>query len=352
MEMDAELTNRAIAELMREIEGQNPSLPSHKQAERKVNPLGKTNKRFLGRTINTAIRHNKREDERTQANCRQKLQDLDDIYERRQSNHFYNRDVQRSRSRSRSRSLDRNGSRVAHKKDKRRGSSRRRSSSSSSRESSRSRSRSRHSRSRRRKKHKKKAKKHKKSTRRRRKSSRSSSSSSRSSRHGEAMPIAPPSEMFLQHSKQMAAAVAMVYGQVFLANGQKLAKERSASPLSDIVRELMSDDEEPEKSRKTPIALTCSSSDEGPHLLTIDVSSNSSAECLDTDSDGEDSAGSCINLDESESENDSDMELIECHDEQPKEMAFTSASASAPETETCNEKQQVDVPTTVDLTED
>jgi len=43
--------SQAIAELMREIEGQNSNFSIHKQSERKVNPLGKPNKRFLKTTI-------------------------------------------------------------------------------------------------------------------------------------------------------------------------------------------------------------------------------------------------------------------------------------------------------------
>ncbi|EDW40452.1 GL24884 [Drosophila persimilis] len=55
-----DLTSQAIAELIREIEGGDARSCSGVQ-ERKVNPLGKPNKRFLGRTINTALRHNQRE---------------------------------------------------------------------------------------------------------------------------------------------------------------------------------------------------------------------------------------------------------------------------------------------------
>nr|XP_044249826.1 serine/arginine-rich splicing factor 4 [Drosophila takahashii] len=336
--------SQAIAELMREIEGQDSSFTSHKQSERKVNPLGKPNKRFLGRTINTAIQHNRREYERTKANCRQKLQDLDDVYERRKSNYFYNRDAGRYRcaERSRSRSSSRSRSRSRHKKAKKRR-SRRRSRSSSS--SSRSRSRSH-----RRKKHKKKVKKHKKSQRRRRRSR--SSSWGQEIPPTDSTPIVQPSEMFLNHSKQMALAVAMAYGQVFKANSQKKAKElkeRPSSPLSDIVRELMSDEEQ-DKS-EMPDALSISSSDEGEKVLTIKVSSNSESSgdssSSDSDSDSKDSAGSCINLEESD--NNSDIEIIECHEETKK--ATEPEPALQPE----NEKQQVDESAalnTVDLTED
>ncbi|XP_017041555.1 peptidyl-prolyl cis-trans isomerase G [Drosophila ficusphila] len=341
-----ELTNQAIAELMREIEGQKSGLNTQTQRERKLNPLGKPNKRFLGRTINTAIRHNKRENERTQANCQKKLQDLDDIYERRKSNYFYNRDagrnrsVDRSRSRSSSRSRRRSHSRGRSKKSKKRR-SRRRSSSSRSRSSSHSRSRSH-----RRKKHKKKAKKHKRSKRSRRKSS--------SSWDREIPPnnlIAPPSEIYLNHSKQMALAVAMAYSQVLNANNQSRESNiRPSSPLSDIVRELMSDEEQ-EKSDK-PNALSILSSDEEKTVLTIDVSSSSETHedysSSDTGSDSPNSAGSCITLSETESCN-SDIEIIECHDKQEK------AIEPFPKPNINNEKQQVAesaAPTTVDLTED
>ncbi|KAH8364729.1 hypothetical protein KR084_010746 [Drosophila pseudotakahashii] len=332
---------------MREIEGQDSSFSSHKQSERKVNPLGKPNKRFLGRTINTAIQHNRRENERTKANCRQKLQDLDDVYERRRSNCFYNRDAGRyrsaERSRSRNRSSSRSRSRSRPKKAKKRRSRRR---SRSSRSSSRSRSRSH-----RRKKHKKKVKKLKKSHRRRRKSS-SSSSRGQEIPPTDSIPIVQPSEVFLNHSKQMALAVAMAYGQVFNANSQKVAKdlkETPSSPLSDIVRELMSDEEQ-DKS-EMPDALSISSSDEGENVLTIKVSSNSESDSdstsSDTDSDSKDSAGSCINLEESD--NNSDIEVIECHEEPKK--ATEPEPALQPE----KEKQQVDESAalnTVDLTED
>ncbi|KAH8373476.1 hypothetical protein KR009_010546, partial [Drosophila setifemur] len=293
---------------MLEIDGQNPSFSSKSQTERKVNPLGKPNKRFLGRTISTAISHNQREKERTQANCRKQLQDLDDRYERRKCNMFYiqNGDTnqRRSRNRSTSRSPNRPRSRSRARKYKGKHHSRKRS--SRSRSLSRSQSRSR---SNRKKKHKK-SKKHRKTKERTRSCSRSSSYGRKPSPSQ-----ALPSEMFLNHSKQMALAVAMAYGQVINAKGQTAAKDRESSPLSDIVKELMSDEEQT-KVRNND-ALSISSSDETKTLLTIDVSSNSE---IDTDSSTESSgtksdAYSCIALnnstDQSESDNNSDIEIIE-----------------------------------------
>eukprot|EP00099_Drosophila_melanogaster_P005901 NP_001246826.1 uncharacterized protein Dmel_CG14074 [Drosophila melanogaster] len=336
---------------MREIEGANASVSTSKQSERKVNPLGKLNKRFLGRTINTAIRHNDREKERTQANCRQKLQDLDDVHERRKSNYFYSRDAPRTQSVDRSRSSSRRRSRSRHKKAKKHRSRRR---TRSSRSSSRSRSRSS---SHRRKKRKKKVKKHKKSHRRRR-SSQSSSGCDWESAPSESLRIPPPSDVFLNHSKQMALAVAMAYGQLLNPSSQKKAsesKEHSSSPISDIFRELMSD-EEVDKSEK-PEALSISSSDEEPNVLTIKVSSSSESSgnksSSDSDSEAKNSVRSCITL---ESGDNSDIEIIEYHEE-PKKKACETEPASEPEypSQSDSTNQQVDdstAVTTVDLTED
>ncbi|KAH8315522.1 hypothetical protein KR059_000593 [Drosophila kikkawai] len=323
---------------MLEIEGQKATISSHKQSERKVNPLGKANKRFLGRTINTVIRHNRREKERTQANCRQKLKDLDDIYERRKSNKFYNRDAsrnsRRSRSRSRSHSSSRSCSRRRVKKSKKRR-SRKKSSSRSSRSPSRS-----PSRSHRRKKNKRKTRKHRKPHHRSRRRS-SSNSRDRNSSPSVARPpaVSPPSELYLEHSKQMALAVAMAYGQVLKANNPA-AKERESSPMSDIVNELMSDGEEENPNQMD--ALSISSSDIADNVLTIDLSSSSesksSTESSDAESEAFSSSGSCIALDQTENNN-SDIEIIEL----PKVP------------EAVNKKQQVkenSALVSVDLTED
>ncbi|KAH8266146.1 hypothetical protein KR038_006951 [Drosophila bunnanda] len=335
---------------MLEIEGPRSTSTSHKQSERKVNPLGKANKRFLGRTINTAIRHNRREKERTQANCRQKLKDLDDIHERRKSNYFYNggasrnsrRSLSRSCSSSRSSSASRSRSRRRAKKSKKRR-SRKRSSSRSSKSPSRSRSCSE------RKKNKKKTRKHRKSHHRSRRRS-SSSSRDRNSSPRVAVPTAasPPTEVYLEHSKQMALAVAMAYGQVLKANSLKAAaKERESSPMSDIVKELMSDGEDQNPNQID--ALSISSNDIEDNVLTIDVSSNSasgsdsSTESSDTDSEAATSAGSCIALDQTDNNN-SDIEIIECPYDKEKKVP-----------EAVNEKQQVrENPEldSVDLTED
>ncbi|KAH8296376.1 hypothetical protein KR054_005320 [Drosophila jambulina] len=326
---------------MLEIEGPKSAFSSHKQSERKVNPLGKANKRFLGRTINTAVRHNRREVERTQANCRQKLKDLDDIHERRKYNDFYNRDASRNyqRSRSRSRSPSRSRSRHRIKKSKKRR-SRKRSSSRSSRSPSRRRSH--------RKKNKKKTRKHRKShhrSRRRRSSISSSCSRDRSSSPKVAIPtvVSAPAEVYLEHSKQMALAVAMAYGQAL----KTAAKERESSPMSDIVKELMSDDEE---NPNQIDALSISSKDTTvDNVLTIDVSSNSesrsnsSTDSSDAESEAASSAGSCIVLYQTDNNN-SDIEIIECPDDKSKTVP-----------ENVNEKQQVkeySALESVDLTED
>ncbi|XP_017480401.1 PREDICTED: uncharacterized threonine-rich GPI-anchored glycoprotein PJ4664.02 isoform X2 [Rhagoletis zephyria] len=71
---DAELTRLAIAEIVREM-GELKELPVQ---ERKINPIAKPNKRFLGRTLNSVMSHNKRENDRTQENCRKKLRELDE----------------------------------------------------------------------------------------------------------------------------------------------------------------------------------------------------------------------------------------------------------------------------------
>ncbi|KAH8234611.1 hypothetical protein KR032_000583 [Drosophila birchii] len=336
---------------MLEIEGPKSTSSSHKQSERKVNPLGKANKRFLSRTINTVICHNRREVERTQANCRQRLKDLDDIHERRKSNYFYSRNSRRSQSRSssrsrsarrsrsssRSRSARRSRSRHRVKKSKKQR-SRKRSSSGSSRSHSRSRSHQ--------KKNKKKARKHRNPHHRSRRRSSSSNSRDRNSPPGVAVAnaVLSPTEVYLEHSKKMALAVAMAYGQVLKANSLKPAvKGRESSPLSDIVKELMSDEEE-ENPDKVDV-LSISSNDIADNVLTIDVSSNSepesdsSSESSDAESEAAISAASCIALDETDNNN-SDIEIIECPDDKRKKV---------PEKQQVNEISTLD---SVDLTED
>uniref|UniRef100_B4N4U5 GK19162 n=3 Tax=Drosophila willistoni TaxID=7260 RepID=B4N4U5_DROWI len=334
---------------MREIENQNNT--SVVQQERKVNPLGgKPNKNFLGRTINSALIHNRRETERTYANCQQKLQEMDDRYERRKYNSFYNRSRSKSRSRRRRQS----------------------SSFSSDRNRSRSRSRSRRSKKKHKKKHTKSSKKHKKSKQRRRSTSRSSSCSFRkdkerdktpmSNDHGADQPI-PPSELFLQHSKNMALAVAMAYGQsMFAQSSEELTKETvpADSSMSDIFKELMSDDEDDDKDKnrehisKQPLeSLSLSSSSDSNHeVLTINV---------DTDEDHDDESskgsfhhsksrsGSCITLEDStdvsegeslKKDNTSDLEIIEPKPEQQATITPVVEQKSDLETDT------------VDLTDD
>ncbi|XP_067639503.1 uncharacterized protein [Eurosta solidaginis] len=72
---DEVLTRMAIDELIREM-GEAPPDPNTR--ERKINPIAKPNKRFLGRTLNSIVSHNRREKERTHENCQRKLKELDD----------------------------------------------------------------------------------------------------------------------------------------------------------------------------------------------------------------------------------------------------------------------------------
>ncbi|XP_022221392.2 splicing regulatory glutamine/lysine-rich protein 1 isoform X2 [Drosophila obscura] len=302
-----DLTSQAIAELIREIESGEPRSSTRVQ-ERKVNPLvNKPNKRFLGRTITTALRHNQRESERTQAECQRKLKDLDERYEKRKSNYYYNRDAGRYRSRSPSRSRRKQARKVKKRRSR----------------SSSSRSRSRH-RSHKKRKHQSKHKRRKKTKHRRRSPSSSSSSSS------EEKPVPTvtgmsSSELFFHHSRQMALAVAMAYSSQGAngapENGRK-TKER-ASSSSDIARELMSDDEHGNGNADSTLIDFLSSSDKGQELLTIDVSSSSS-ESRGAESDPENGAGCFIALDDSttelESGHNSDIEIIEeCQAEQDEE---------------------------------
>ncbi|XP_019844931.3 uncharacterized protein LOC105223683 [Bactrocera dorsalis] len=75
---DAELTRLAIAEIVREMgEIKEPAVQ-----ERKINPIAKPNKRFLGRTLNSVLSHNKRKNDRTRENCRRKLKELDERREK------------------------------------------------------------------------------------------------------------------------------------------------------------------------------------------------------------------------------------------------------------------------------
>ncbi|XP_001958199.3 uncharacterized protein DDB_G0287625 [Drosophila ananassae] len=355
---DSELTDRAIAELMREIDAQNPSLANQTQCERKVNPLGKTNKRFLGRTINNALSHNKRAKERTVANCQQKLKDLDDRYEKRKLNKFYNRNRSTSRSRSKStnrrasrsrsrcRSVDKRSSRT---RSRSRSSPRRRSrkKSKKSRRKERKRSRSRsssgspyRSRSSRRKKQKRSSKKNKKTRRRSRSSLSTRRHSSYDPSFNETLPVPAPSELLLNHSKQMALVVAMAYSQVLNTKIPSNAQERASSPLSDIVKELMSDDDQTNN-----ISLECLSisSNEAPKkVLTIDVSSNSEGNGDSESSDSESESSSCIELDNtSDSNNNSDIEIVECQTHEIKK----------PDNELNNKELSESVPS-VDLTDD
>ncbi|XP_054730093.1 serine-rich adhesin for platelets [Anastrepha obliqua] len=163
---DAELTRLAIAEIVREM----GELKEPQVQERKINPIAKPNKRFLGRTLNSVLSHNKRENDRTQENCRKKLKELDERRNEskpmRSSNRSASRELvlststeeDRTKYLKKSRKRDKKSKSKKYKKrkkvrdeSKRRKSSRYDSSdscSSSSRSTSRSRSRSRCGRSR------------------------------------------------------------------------------------------------------------------------------------------------------------------------------------------------------------
>ncbi|XP_034481593.1 peptidyl-prolyl cis-trans isomerase G [Drosophila innubila] len=332
---DSALTSKAIAELMREMPGQN-NLSYLKPQERKINPLGKPNKRFLGRTINTALRHNKREIERTHASCQKKLQELDDRNERRKRNNFYTRDTRED--------LDGRSSRKSRSRKK----SKKRRTRGNSKNSSRSSSKESRSRSRRHKtKHKKKDKKVKKKRRRRRSFTSSEEEEQQQNVENREAMTAPSSEYYV-HSNNVALAVAMAYSQAMSAQQrQRQATEQlppSASSLSDILNELMSDEELEPKAPPDAISVA-SSSDEVQDILTIDLSpqEEQSSDSTDSDSDTESTIISCISLEDSAEDEDmqpkssSDIEIIETEAKQPEEQLNPECG---------------DMSTTVDLTED
>lgn len=289
--------------------------------ERKINPLGKPNKKFLGRTINNALRHNKRAIERTQAKCQQKLQELDYKHERRKGNVFYNRKITEEFGGSTER---KNHSRNTYKIT--------RNSRSSSREyCSRSHSYI--------KKHKKKKKKTKRRHRRRSTSS-------------EPKKLATFRSDFI-HSNSLALAVAMAYNRpLYQTAANKPSPSPSpSSPLSDIVKELMSDDETAKQGIQLDELIMDSSNNEIPAIVTIDVSSqDESVDSTATGGESETSSSpgniSCITLVDSES----DLEIIENNVEQPKggcsPVAFTELSIMD------EVRRTADITLTVDLTED
>ncbi|XP_030387284.1 serine/arginine-rich splicing factor 11 [Scaptodrosophila lebanonensis] len=325
------LTSKAIAELMREMQGQTDATASTQIQERKINPLRKTNKLFLGRTINTALRHNKREVERTQANCQQKLQELDDRKQRRKTNSYFNGSGDHDKRR-------------IQRRHKRRQRSRSRRSSSNSPSPCRSRSRSR------KKKCKKKRKKHTKDKDRDLKQRR------RSKSHQEDAPDSSQIEesntvqnYYVRHSNNMALAVAMAYGQALYTQAattdrtctqDEANNDVPASPISDIMRELMSEAEEPTE----PLIIPSTSESDG-ELFTIDVSSTGSvSDSSEKSSDVESCRNSCISLDDSnaEAEPGSDVEFVE------------SGVVNSKESENVKPNQEEEVITditTVDLTD-
>ncbi|XP_064544986.1 pre-mRNA-splicing factor 38B [Drosophila montana] len=334
---DPALTSQAIAELMRELPSNNGKA-SYEPQERKINPLGKPNKKFLGRTINTALRHNKRAIERTQARCQQKLQELDDRYERRKTNAFYNRKKPKEESYGRRERKSR-----SRKKVRKRHKSR-----SSSRES-RSRSRSH------KKKHKKKHSKFKRRQRRRR----STSSSGVSPPAKTADDLTVPRSEYYVHSNNLALAVAMAYSQTLFAHQTLANKPHSpASQSSDIIRELMSDEETMEQDIQLDTLSIASSSEEVPEIVTIDVSSQDEQSVGSSVTDSESDASNCSSIalvdsgsDELASNSGSDIEIIEC-DIEPKEEQNQLPVESTQQAEPEEALSAADIATTVDLTDD
>ncbi|XP_017955238.1 uncharacterized protein LOC108650562 isoform X2 [Drosophila navojoa] len=293
----------------------------HVPQERKINPLGKPNKKFLGRTINSAIRHNKWSVERTRANCQQKIRELDYRHERRKGNVFYKRCIREELAGSR-------GRKSCHSNNLKQ----RRSSRSSSREY-RCRSKG----------HKKKHRKIKKKSKR------------RHHRRSTSSELAVPSPEKLSNptsdvvnSKNLALAVAMAYSRhLYLTPDNRQLP--SATPSTDIVKELRLDDETLKQDIQFDELSVASSCDEIPAILTIDVSSQDeqSDGCERYDGESESDNSSCINLTIVDSE--SDIEIIESNVEQTKEERFAS---SMEVTHSSDLRYTADIALTVDLTDD
>lgn len=277
--------------------------------ERKINPLGRPNKRFLGRTIHTALRYNKREIEKTQANCRQRLQELNNKHERR-----YRGELQKERSTERHKSRSR--SRKKHKRRRKRSPRATR----SSRSSSRSSSSSSDSHNKHKKKHRRKRKKLKK-----RKQRHHSSRSASINEENQLMPVVQEQvpASYYAPSNSLALAVAMAYSQALATRQSSLQSNeptQPASEFSDIINELMSDEEDGQERRSLPALSITSSSDEVEEVPTIHISSYSedSPGTTASESDAEMSnSDSCIALDDN-ADNDilkagscSDIEIIE-----------------------------------------
>ncbi|EDW19776.2 uncharacterized protein LOC6583634 isoform X2 [Drosophila mojavensis] len=291
----------------------------HVPQERKINPLGKPNKMFLGRTINSAIRHNRRTTERTRANCQQKLQELDSRHKRRKENVFYNRCIREELNGTRERK-----SRSSNNLKQRR------SSRSSSREY-RCRSRG----------HKKKHRKTKKKSKR------------RHHRKSPSSELAVPSPEKLSNPASDDIAFNNLALAVSMAYSRPLYQTPANRPLpfvlssTDIVKELMSDDETLKQDIQLDELSIASSCDEIPAILTIDVSSQDeqSDGCERYDGESESDNSSCMNLTIVDSE--SDIEIIESKVEQTKEEP-----SSLELTHSLELRYTTDIALTVDLTED
>ncbi|TMW47581.1 hypothetical protein DOY81_007348 [Sarcophaga bullata] len=101
---DAELTKKVIAEILKDINDykEKGSLPM----ERKKNPLGKPNKRFLGRTINSVMKHNERQSGNNHRRCKRKLRELDAKQRKREYKKIKRTYEKGSESRNKSESSD------------------------------------------------------------------------------------------------------------------------------------------------------------------------------------------------------------------------------------------------------
>lgn len=318
---------------MRELPDAN--FTSFGPQERKINPLGRPNKRFLGRTLHTALRYNKREIERTQASCRQKLQELNNSHEQRIRRELL-RERSSERHERRSRSKKRHKRRRRHSPSTSRSSRSRRSTSSSSRESRKQK-----------KKHRKKRKKRKQRHR-----SRSSSSVNEVDQRKPAINHELPTADYYAPSHSIALAVAMACSQALAAQQTSIQSKETTPPapeMSDIINELISDEGSPRVQQKgEPVTLSIeSSSDEVQEVQTIDLSSYAEDSPGTTASESDDersNSASCIALDDDSaaSSSCSDIEIIET-ELQPD---------LKPEQSKEDKNRQPEESTTVDLTED
>lgn len=128
-----------------------------------------------------------------------------------------------------------------------------------------------------------------------------------------------PTSDYYGPSNSLALAVAMAYSQALAAQQKTLQSKKPSPPaseLSDIINELMSDEEVGPERKELPTLSITSSSDEVEEVPTIDLSSYSedSPGTTASESDAEESnSDSCIALDNDilVSSSCSDIEIIE-----------------------------------------